>query len=203
MTSLDQIFRDHRIMAVLRGLPEQQTVKVAHQAWDLGIELLEVPIGKPDQVPALAAAVAAGHERGKTVGAGTVITPEQVDVARKAGAAYTVAPGLDPDVLAASTATGLPHLPGAATPSEVQHAHRLGCRWVKVFPAATLGPSWFRAIRGPFPSMRYVATGGISAKAAPDYLEAGADLVALGAAITSPEHHDQVFTLLRRYAPTR
>lgn len=203
MTSLDQVFRDYRIMAVLRGLSVPQAVAVAQQAWDLGIELVEVPIGEPEQVTALAAVVAAGRERGKTVGAGTVITPEQVDAARKAGAAYTVAPGLDPEVLVASTVAGLPHLPGAATPSEVQHAHRLGCRWVKVFPAAVLGPGWFRAIRGPFPTMRYVATGGIAVEAVPDYLEAGADLVALGAAITSPEHHGHVSALLRRYASAR
>lgn len=202
MSSFDQIFRHHRIMAVLRGLPEQETVTVAHQAWDLGVELLEVPIGQADQVPALAAAVAAGRERGKIVGAGTVITPEQVQAARDAGAGYTVAPGLAPRILSASIATGLPHLPGVATPSEVQHAQQLGCQWVKVFPASTLGPGWFQAIRGPFPNMRYVATGGISAAQAPDYLEAGADLIALGSAILNPDQHDQVAAILRQYEHT-
>lgn len=200
MTSFEQLFGQHRIMAVLRGLPAPETVAVAQRAWDLGIELLEVPIGAPAQVSALAAAVAAGRERGKIVGAGTVLTPEQVRAAKEAGAGYTVAPGLDPDVLAASTAAELPHLPGVATPGEVQHAWRLGCRWVKVFPAAVLGPGWFRAIRGPFPTMRYVATGGIGIEAVPDYLAAGADMVALGSAVVNPDHHDRLAMLLRRTA---
>ena len=203
MASFDSLFQRHRFMAVLRGLSPDQAVAAAQRAWDLGIDLVEVPIGDLTQVDALVAVVKAGSDRGKTVGAGTVMTSEHVQAAQEAGAAYTVAPGLDPEVLAASTAAGLPHLPGVATPSEVQHAWRLGCRWVKVFPAATLGPEWFRAIRGPFPTLRYVATGGITPHTAPEYLDAGADIVALGTAVTDPVHHDALAALLRRYAATR
>src|SRR5690606_41391278 len=120
MISFESIFQRHRFMAVLRGLPARQAVEAAQRAWDLGIERVEVPIGDLSMVDALGAVVEAARERGKTVGAGTVITSDHVQAARDAGAAYTVAPGLDPDVLAASTTAGLPHLPGVATPSEVQ-----------------------------------------------------------------------------------
>ncbi|MDD6793736.1 MAG: 2-dehydro-3-deoxyphosphogluconate aldolase [Actinobacteria bacterium] len=201
MISFESIFQRHRFMAVLRGLPARQAVEAAQRAWDLGIELVEVPIGDLSMVDALGAVVEAARERGKTVGAGTVITSDHVQAARDAGAAYTVAPGLDPDVLAASTTAGLPHLPGVATPSEVQQAWRLGCQWVKVFPAATLGPDWFRAIRGPFPTLRYVATGGITPCTASAYLEAGADIVAVGTAVTNPSHHNRLAELLRQYTP--
>jgi 2-dehydro-3-deoxyphosphogluconate aldolase/(4S)-4-hydroxy-2-oxoglutarate aldolase len=186
MTGFDELFGDHRVMIILRGLPPDETVEVAHRAWDAGIELLEVPIGTPEMVPALSAAVKAGAERGKLVGAGTVVTLEQARVAAEMGARYTVAPGLDLTVLGASLAVGLPHLPGVATATEAHQARRAGCTWVKAFPAAALGPAWFSAIRGPFPDLHYVATGGITAEAAGQFLAAGAQVVAVGGALSDP-----------------
>jgi 2-dehydro-3-deoxyphosphogluconate aldolase/(4S)-4-hydroxy-2-oxoglutarate aldolase len=182
----DELFGDHRVMTILRGLSPDETVDVANRAWDAGIELLEVPIGTPQMVPALAAAVKAGADRGKLVGAGTVVTPEQVRTAAELGARYTVAPGLDLTVLAASLSAGLPHLPGVATATEVHRARRAGCGWVKAFPAAALSPAWFSAIRGPFPDVRYVATGGITAETAGQFLAAGARVAAVGGALSDP-----------------
>lgn len=187
MSVFDEMFAGQRVMAVLRGLPPAETVEVAARAWDLGIEAVEVPIGQPDQVASLFAAVRAGRERGRVVGAGTIASVEQVWVAAEAGAAYTVAPGLDLDVMAASLAGDMPHLPGVATPTEVQRARAAGCSWVKAFPAISLGPAWFSAMRGPFPDLSYVATGGVSARNAADFLAAGARMVAVGAALTDPE----------------
>jgi 2-dehydro-3-deoxyphosphogluconate aldolase/(4S)-4-hydroxy-2-oxoglutarate aldolase len=147
-------------------------------------------------VPSLAAAVRAGRERGMPVGAGTVITPEQVAAASAAGAAYTVAPGLDGVVLAASLAAGMPHLPGVATPTEVQQAVRAGCTWVKAFPASVLGPAWFRELRGPFPRVRTVATGGVDGHTAPQYLAAGASVVGVGSALSDPAQIELLAALL-------
>jgi Entner-Doudoroff aldolase len=183
----DELFGDQPVMAILRGRPPDETVALANRIWDAGIDAVEVPIATPDAVPAMRAAVAAGAERGRLVGAGTVITPEQVETAAAAGAAYTVAPGLDLTVLAASLAAGLPHLPGVATPSEVQRARAAGCRWLKAFPASVLGPAWLRAIRGPFPDVAFVATGGLRASDVADYLAAGARVVALGSALADAE----------------
>ncbi|WP_285758378.1 bifunctional 4-hydroxy-2-oxoglutarate aldolase/2-dehydro-3-deoxy-phosphogluconate aldolase [Nocardiopsis ansamitocini] len=192
----DEIFTGHRIMAILRGLPPTQTVELAVRAWDLGIDLVEVPIQTPAAVGALRAAVAAGAERGRIVGAGTVITGGQVAQALDAGAAFTVAPGFDPAVLAASVAAGLPHLPGVATPGEVQQAMRHGVEWVKAFPATALGTGWFTAMRGPFPRLKIVATGGLDAHNAPDYLAAGARVVAVGSALSDPAQVDALGALL-------
>jgi 2-dehydro-3-deoxyphosphogluconate aldolase/(4S)-4-hydroxy-2-oxoglutarate aldolase len=196
--TFEELFGEHRVMTILRGQPVAETAALANLAWDAGVELLEVPIGAPEQLPSLAAAVAAGAERGKLVGAGTVITIEQVRAAARAGARYTVAPGLDPAVLAASLAAGMPHLPGVATATEVQRAYGAGCRWVKAFPAAALGTSWFQAIRGPFPDLHYVATGGLTVETALAFLEAGARVVALGAALTDPAQRERLGELLTR-----
>ena len=174
-------------MAILRGLSPSETVELACRAWDLGIGAVEVPIETPAAVPSLRAAVAVAWERGRVVGAGTVFTPEQVKAAVESHARFTVAPGLEPDVLRASEKAGLPHLPGVATPTDVLQAVRLGCTWVKAFPATSLGPAWFTALRGPFPDVRFVATGGIDARNAEEYLRAGAAAVAVGSALADPD----------------
>ncbi len=148
----DEIFGGQRVMAILRGLPPDETVALATRLWDAGVTVLEVPIGTAEAVDSLSAAVTVAAGRGLRVGAGTVITAAQARAAADAGAGYTVAPGLDVTVLAASLAAGLPHLPGVGTASEVQQAYAAGCRWLKAFPAKALGAAWISAMHGPFPS---------------------------------------------------
>jgi 2-dehydro-3-deoxyphosphogluconate aldolase/(4S)-4-hydroxy-2-oxoglutarate aldolase len=198
VVSFDELFAGQRVMVILRGTASAaDAVEAAHRAWDAGVELVEVPIGRPGDAEILAAVVGAGLRRGKAVGAGTVIAADRVRTAREAGARYTVAPGFDPSVMRFSHEAGLPHLPGVATPSEVQQAWSAGCRWVKVFPASTLGPGWFSAIRGPFPDVSYLATGGVSVEAAPGYLDAGARIVAFGASAVAPAKVSALEALVR------
>lgn len=185
-TGFEALFGDHRVMVILRGLRATETVELANRAWDAGVELLEVPIGEPGQEKVLAAAVEAGRRRGKTVGAGTVVSAAHVAAAQTAGAAYTVAPGFDLEVLAASVLAGMPHLPGVATATEIQRVVAAGCTWVKAFPAACLTTAWFRAMSGPFPHLNLVATGGVTAEAAPEFLSAGARVIAMGSALADP-----------------
>ena len=193
----DEIFGDQRLMAILRGMPPDETVALADRLWDAGVTVLEIPIGTAGAVDSLRAAVQAASARGLRVGAGTVITPAQAQAAADAGARYTVAPGLDLTVLAASLFAGLPHLPGVGTASEVQRARAAGCRWLKAFPAKALGAAWIAAMHGPFPDVRFVATGGLRIADAEPFLAAGASVVALGAALADPEQLTAVGDLLR------
>jgi Entner-Doudoroff aldolase len=194
----DEAFAGRGVMAILRGFPVARTVELAQRAWDNGITAVEVPIQSPQAVDALAAAVAAGAERGFGVGAGTVTAVEQVRQAADAGAVFTVAPGLDERVAAASAHAGLAHLPGVATATDVQRAVALGLHWVKAFPAAVLGTAWFAAMRGPFPQVRFVATGGMDAGNAAEFLAAGASVVAVGSALEDPEQLDRLAAVVRR-----
>jgi 2-dehydro-3-deoxyphosphogluconate aldolase/(4S)-4-hydroxy-2-oxoglutarate aldolase len=180
-------FLDRRpLLAILRGVPADRAVELASAVWDTGIGAVEVPIRTPDALEVLRAVARAGARRGERVGAGTVITTGQVAQAREAGAAFTVAPGFDPEIVAASTAAGMPHLPGVATPSDVQHAVKAGCLWLKAFPASSLGPRWLREVRGPFPDVLFVATGGIDAGNARAFLDAGARSLGVGSTVTRP-----------------
>ena len=190
-------FATTRVMVIMRGLGSEASLALAERAWTAGVRAVEVPIQRPADVESLRVVAAAGRERGLAVGAGTVVRVGQVEEARRAGAAYTVSPGLDVDVVRASLAAGLPTLPGVATASEVQAAVRLGLGWLKMFPAATLGPGWVKALRGPFPDIRFVATGGVTVESAPEFLAAGVRVVALGSALADPAQVE----MLSRLAP--
>ncbi|MEU8422689.1 bifunctional 4-hydroxy-2-oxoglutarate aldolase/2-dehydro-3-deoxy-phosphogluconate aldolase [Micromonospora sp. NPDC048835] len=194
----DHIFGGARVMAILRGLPVAETVRLAERAWDLGIDVVEVPVATADAVPSLRAAVQAGADRDRIVGAGTVIDIEQVAAAADAGARFTVAPGLDLAVADAAAARGLPHLPGVATPTEAQQALQHGLTWLKAFPAISLGPAWFKAVAGPLPQLRFVATGGLDASNADAFLQAGVRVVAVGSALADPTQLDALAKLTRQ-----
>lgn len=172
-----------RIIAILRGLAPDRTVALAERAWDIGIDLVEVPVQTPDAFPSLHAAVRAGERRGMLVGAGTVVSIGQLEQIVEAGARFAVAPGLNLALVEAAAGMGLPYLPGVATPTEVQTAAAAGLRYLKAFPAAVLGPAWFRALAGPFPTVRLVATGGVDAHNAGAFLDAGAVAVGVGSAL--------------------
>jgi len=197
MTDFDAIFSGQRLMAIMRGYSPSRSVELAERAWDLGIGVVEVPVQTPESVQALRAVVSAAGRRNLPVGAGTVTTAEQVTAAEAAGAAFTVAPGLDPAIGAHSIARGLPHLPGIATSTELQRAIALGFSWVKAFPAASLGPEWFTMMRGPFPAASFVATGGLSAANAGKYLSAGAKVVAVGSALSDAAQLNMLSELVR------
>lgn len=186
----DRAFRLHRAMAILRGADEEAAVVLSRLAWDAGLAMVEVPLQSPQSERALRTAVAEATRRSNWAGAGTIISVELVEKAGAAGAAFTVSPGFDPAVLARSLELGMPHLPGVATPTEVQSAMKIGARWLKAFPADALGEAWFSDMRGPFPNVRFLATGGVTAKNALRFLSAGAAAVSFGssfAALTRPE----------------
>lgn len=192
----DAIFGSSRVMAILRNMDPAHATELAHRAWDLGIELVEVPIQSADALPTLQTVVAAGLERGKRVGSGTVISLDHLNASRAAGAAFTVAPGFDRAVVAESARIGLPHLPGVATATEIQRAIAEGCTWVKAFPATVLGTAWFTTMSGPFPQLAFVATGGIDASNTAAFLEAGVSMVAVGSALSDPAQVERLAQLV-------
>ncbi|MFV0252987.1 MAG: bifunctional 4-hydroxy-2-oxoglutarate aldolase/2-dehydro-3-deoxy-phosphogluconate aldolase [Beutenbergiaceae bacterium] len=180
----DQAFHRSPVMVILRGFAPDEAVRLAHRAWSSGIGVVEVPLQRPGDDDALAQIVAQTPP-GCHTGAGTVTSPELADRAAAAGASFTVAPGWDEQLYRYCAAHGVPQLPGVATPSEVQAAGRAGASWLKAFPATVLGVDWFAAIRAPFPQVRLVATGGIGAGNAADYLAAGARVVSLGSSFAA------------------
>ena len=179
-------FADTRVMVIMRGLDTDASLALAERVWAAGVRMVEIPIQTPAAVEALRVVAAAARGRGLVVGAGTVVSVDHVDAARDAGAAYTVSPGADEEVVRASLDAGLPTLPGVATATDIQRCARLGVRWLKAFPASTLGPGWITAMHGPFPGARFVATGGVDVGNAGEFLATGARAVSLGSALADP-----------------
>ncbi|GAA3129398.1 Entner-Doudoroff aldolase [Kribbella aluminosa] len=177
----DRALATTHVMAILRGFSPKRTVELAERAWAAGIQAVEVPAQGPVSLRALQATAEAARSAGAIAGAGTVVCAEGVAEVRDAGAMFTVAPGFDPVVSAASLAAGMPHLPGVATPTEVQRAQAFGHRWLKLFPASVLGVAVIAAMRGPFPEVSFVATGGVGVHNAKEFLDSGALAVSLGA----------------------
>lgn len=117
---------------------------------------------------------------GLAVGAGTVLTVDDAQRAQDAGAVYIVSPGTTPDVVEWCLANDVVVLPGVATPSEAMRVRDLGISTMKFFPASVAGgAAWLRAVAGPLPDLRFVATGGVTDATLPGYLAEG-NLLAVG-----------------------
>ena len=193
----EKTFGEVPVMGIFRRQGLERTLRLADAAWDAGVRIMEVPVMEPDDYEVLAAVAEKARERGLDVGAGTVVTHEQIHAAKDAGAAFTVAPGFDAEIAAASVAAGLPHIPGVGTGSEVQAALRAGYTWQKAFPAERLGPAWVKHLHGPFPQVRFVATGGVTPETAQSFLDAGCRVVALGSAFDTEEQIARLGEILR------
>jgi 2-dehydro-3-deoxyphosphogluconate aldolase/(4S)-4-hydroxy-2-oxoglutarate aldolase len=123
---------------------------------------------------------------GLTVGAGTILTVEQLDEAISAGARFAVAPSTNPIVIEAAQRAGVPFIPGAATPTEIDRARSLGSGVIKIFPAAIVGgPAFLRAVSAVFPDVKFIPTGGVTAENLGDYLSVPSVLACGGTWITA------------------
>lgn len=173
------------LLAVVRGESRRAAIEVVGALVEGGVLGIEVTFTTPE-APQVIRDLDAEYGDDILLGAGTVIAPGQVDQAVEAGSKFLVSPGCDPDLLPIMLDTGLLVLPGVLTPSEVMLARRLGAPALKFFPGSSGGPSYLKALLGPFPDVSFVPTGGVSADNVPDWFAAGALAVGAGSALAPP-----------------
>lgn len=171
-------FMESKVIVVCRGIAREEIVKVASALYEGGIRFMEVPFNQadPSTFSATAAKIKAVKETlgGKMhVGAGTVITMEQFELAKDAGAEIIVSPTLEEDVITATKAAGLISMPGCATPSEMTRAYKLGADLIKLFPASLVNLKVIKEIRVPLNHLPLVCFGGVSAENIQDVLATG------------------------------
>lgn len=172
-------FRSGKVTAVLRGSSTEHFAAVAEVLVEAGIDLLEVTLTTPQALESLQE-LASKFEGTATVGAGSVIEEPQAQAAIAAGAAFLVSPTTSLPVLRAGQAASVPVVPGAFTPSEFATARAAGAELVKLFPAGVVGPAYLRHLRGPFPDLEAMPTGGIALDQISEWLRAGAAAVGVG-----------------------
>lgn len=170
------------VIAIARHLEPEAVGRIADGLLGGGVRALELTLNEPEDRALATLEAAARHAAGSAmaIGAGTVLTIAAAERAVAAGATFLVSPHTDPELIRWAAAAGVPMLPGALTPSEALAGWRAGASAVKLFPASVAGPAFVRELRGPFPDLPIVPTGGISVETAPDFIRAGAIAVGLG-----------------------
>tara|TARA_R100000935_G_C2835981_1_gene168119 strand:- start:1911 stop:2468 length:558 start_codon:yes stop_codon:yes gene_type:complete len=164
----------------------EETAQRAEQCWDQGIRLVEVPLQSEQAFHALHAAAQSANGTDRVIGAGTICTPADVEQAKEAGAQFLVSPGFFPASIERARELGIPYLPGVATPTEIYGALSMSLDVQKLFPADMVGPSALKTLRGPFPTVRFIAVGGITPLNADEFLHAGALGIGVGNALAEP-----------------
>jgi 2-dehydro-3-deoxyphosphogluconate aldolase / (4S)-4-hydroxy-2-oxoglutarate aldolase len=171
--------REVGLIAVLRGPSEDATVRTVEALVVGGVRGIEITYSTPNAAQVTRALDARfGDEI--VLGMGTLTEPAQATEARDAGARFLVSPVCEDALAAAMVGTGLAVMVGALTPTEVHRAHRLGSDMVKIFPGSLVGPAYVRALRGPFPKLAFVPTGGVSASNVAEWFAAGVAAVGAG-----------------------
>ena len=167
---------DTGLVAILRARAGDRLTEALAGA---GVTCLEITLNTPSGLQAVRE-LRRTLPAGVAVGVGTATTPEQVSAARDAAAEFVVSPHVEPTLVRRCGELGLPCDPGALTPTEAGSAWRAGASAVKLFPAAVAGPTYVRQLRGPFPEIPLVPTGGVRIDEIAAYLSAGALAVGLG-----------------------
>lgn len=171
------------VIAVLRAPTSEAAVAAAEALITGGVTAIEITYSTPDPAPAIARIRQDFPDA--VVGAGTITRRPQATEAVVAGAQFLVSPGTAPDLVRFMTDTGVPTFSGALTPTEVMAALELGVSAIKIFPGSLVGPSYLKALHGPFPDVPLMPTGGVAADNLGDWLAAGAFAVGAGSELCS------------------
>ncbi|MGD0781398.1 MAG: bifunctional 4-hydroxy-2-oxoglutarate aldolase/2-dehydro-3-deoxy-phosphogluconate aldolase [Candidatus Aminicenantales bacterium] len=174
-----------KAIAVIRLTDASRLSRVVEAIERGGVRAIEITMTVPNAA-GIIRAVAARKNPGVLIGAGTVLDAATAAAVIEAGADFVVSPVTDFPMIRECGRRGVLVAPGAFTPTEIVNAWNEGADIVKVFPATSLGPKYFRDLKGPLPHIRLMPTGGVSLENARDFIAAGACCVGIGAALLDP-----------------
>ncbi len=174
------------LVAILRGIRPEETEGVVTALLESGLRAIEIPLNSPDAFRSIEIAAKLAPADA-LIGAGTVLTVEDVAKLDAAGGRLMVSPNVDVDVITAAREKGMVTMPGVLTPTEALLALKAGATGLKFFPASVLGPSGISAIRAILPKDTLVAAvGGVSDKNFTDYTSIGVTAFGLGTSLYKP-----------------
>ena len=182
---------EKKLIAIIRGLNTDDAVKTAEALAKGGVTLIEVTFDQkhPEQFPMTAESIREikASLPGVFVGAGTVFSTEQVDLAKDAGAEFIISPDTDETVIPYTVKNGLVSIPGAYTATEIKKAHLAGADFVKVFPCVGDAPGYIKALTAPLSHIKLLAVGGVDAHNCADFVKAGAVGVGVGGSLVKKD----------------
>ena len=183
---------ENKIVAIIRGLSADEAVRTARALSEGGIKLIEVTFDQSRPEAFSVTTESIGRIRAElpdvSVGAGTVLSPEQVDLAIDAGAEFIISPDADEAVIRHTVARGAVSMPGAYTATEIKRAHNAGADFVKVFPCLEGAAAYIKAVRAPLSHIKLLAVGGVNADNCASFLKAGAVGVGVGGSLVNKEY---------------
>jgi len=172
--------REVGLIPIVRAPSPEDAFKAAEAIVAGGIGIAEVTMTVPNAIRVMERVVERFGDK-VLLGAGTILDPESCRAALLAGAEFIVTPSLDVRVIEVARRYSKVCIPGALTPTEVVAAWQAGADLVKIFPCGPVGgPQYLKALRGPFPHIDFVPTGGVNLETTPAYIKAGAAAVAVG-----------------------
>jgi 2-dehydro-3-deoxyphosphogluconate aldolase/(4S)-4-hydroxy-2-oxoglutarate aldolase len=174
------------VVGILRGASTDAVLGAVKAAYDGGLRVMEITLNRKeafDQIQLLKKTFRSKLD----FGAGTVLDVESAKKAIAAGAQFIVTPALVLDVIGFCRNKSVPVFPGAMTPTEILAAHRAGAEMVKVFPASCLGPGYIKSLKGPFPEIKLMPTGGVAPENVQEYFKAGASAIGVGGELFKKE----------------
>ena len=177
-----QVLLESRVIAVIRMTDPEKVLRTVEAVARGGVRAVEITMTTPGALGTIRS-LAAAKGSAAIIGAGTVLDAGTAEEVIEAGAEFVVSPVTDPDMIRVCRRRDVLVAPGAFSPTEIVNAWRLGADLVKVFPATSLGPQFFRDLRGPLPQIRLMPTGGVSVENARSFIAAGASCVAVGTAL--------------------
>ncbi|MCF7890322.1 bifunctional 4-hydroxy-2-oxoglutarate aldolase/2-dehydro-3-deoxy-phosphogluconate aldolase [Candidatus Bipolaricaulota bacterium] len=169
------------VVAVMRTESSEELVEVALALKKGGVECIEVAMTTPDALDVIETVT--DEIEDVLIGAGTVLDAETARSAILAGAEYVVSPTTDYEMIKMAKRYGKVVAPGTFTPTEIMNAWQAGAEIIKVFPASRLGPKFLSDVKSPLPQVSLMPTGGVSHENAADFIQAGADVLAVGSAL--------------------
>ena len=189
-----ELIEQNRVIAIVRGMHPDQMAPLARALERGGIRMMEITFNQnaPETFQNTVNAIhtLSQNMRDMAIGAGTVMTLEQLHMAADAGARYIISPDVNPALIAETKRLGLTSLPGAMSPTEIVTAWNAGADAVKVFPIGDLGVGYLKAIRAPLSHIPLIAVGGVNERNCADFLRAGAIGVSVGGQLVNREWID-------------
>jgi 2-dehydro-3-deoxyphosphogalactonate aldolase len=187
----DRYFDQCPLIAIIRGVTPGEAVEIAHALFEGGIRIVEVPLNSPDPLASISA-IANSLGDSALVGAGTVLTPDDVRRVSDSGGRIVVSPNMNPAVIRAAVEAGMVSSPGIFTPSEAFAALDAGADTLKLFPAEAASPKVMKSMRAVLPkAVPFLVVGGVTPESVPGWMDAGADGFGLGGGLYKPGQSPQ------------